>query len=377
MRFGDIYSLLNDYARYCYFKMKGFARLDGSKKGFNLDSDDYVTIAARPTGGLGDYIVSKKLIDELTTYGPCRIDIYCENEIFGEAVYGDNPLFRIVPADLFNGNVALYDLAMTIEHFVHIHVYSPFKLRKLVPELYSIVLKIRLNWNKLYLNIPDQCYRERVHFQQMKMLGLDRYTELRMGGNFKIPDKKVVIPLKDEEKNIAQKLVELNDGKTKYITFNYGADKMHTSKMQLKVWPKEYYTELLCKIKKSYPDIGIIQIGGKGSEQLEGVDKYLFGKSLETIKWVLKGALFHIDCEGGLVHLGTQLGTKCIVIFGPTPEYYYGYEENINMVNQKCNDCMGLHPLWPFECFRKEEKPECMYGITPELVKIEIDKVLS
>ena len=68
------------------------------------------------------------------------------------------------------------------------------------------------------------------------------------------------------------------------------------------------------------------------------------------------------------MHLATQFGTKCAVIFGPTPMHFYGYPQNINIVYEGCCNCMGSHPDWAFECFRGLAEPECMYKVTPEIV---------
>jgi ADP-heptose:LPS heptosyltransferase len=52
----------------------------------------------------------------------------------------------------------------------------------------------------------------------------------------------------------------------------------------------------------------------------------------------------HIDDEGGLVHMATALGTKCAVLFGPTPVGIFGYEQNINICADTCKECFGIVP---------------------------------
>ena len=82
---------------------------------------------------------------------------------------------------------------------------------------------------------------------------------------------------------------------------------------------------------------------------------------------ILRQSVLHIDIDGGLVHLATHMGTKCIVLFGPTPVSYYGYEENINLKAGNCHECYCLYPETN-RCARDMEQPECMYSITPEAV---------
>ena len=38
------------------------------------------------------------------------------------------------------------------------------------------------------------------------------------------------------------------------------------------------------------------------------------------------------------------------------------------MVYEGCNNCMGTHPEWAFECYKGLSEPECMYKVTPEIV---------
>lgn len=331
-------------------------------------------IAVRPTGGLGDYIISTKLTDELYQYGPCRMDVYCEKMEFGEAVYSPRPFIRVLPESMYENSAWQYDLAMTVEHFVHINFYNAKKLYDLSPALFRIVEEIRQRWDSLYVSVSQQCYREMVHFRQMELLGLNRYTELRMGERFKICDKWSGIYLtKEGERHF--KGLKL-DG-TKYITCNYGADSMGKRNMQLKVWPRAYFETLIEKIHAEYSWLRVVQTGGPKAERLQGADIYVLGADLETVKWILKGSLCHIDCEGGLVHMATQLATHCIVLFGPTPLAMYGYEQNTNLVNPQCNNCMGIYDQWAFSCFRGEPFPPCMYGITPEEVFEKLQGILK
>lgn len=326
-------------------------------------------LAFRPTGGLGDYIISLKLLDELMSYCPTICDVFCENLYFGDAIYGHRDNVEVVPANDFDRLIKQYDLVITAEHFVHVHTWNPFKLAKLSLPLCQKISTLRAKWEYLFLNIDKQCYREAMHFKQCEFLGINRYTELNMGNIFSIKDKKVNIHLLD---NARDRWKELGLENISYITLNYGADKMNTNKLQIKVWPMVYYEKFCELFRNKYPNIRIIQVGGKGNEKIKGVDQYILGENLEVSKWILKESLLHIDCEGGLVHLATQLGAKCAVIFGPTPIHMYAYEQNINLVSSKCSNCMGMHEKWAFECYRGLDKPECMYDITPEKLMSEI-----
>ena len=101
---------------------------------------------------------------------------------------------------------------------------------------------------------------------------------------------------------------------------------------------------------------------------IEGADRYIIGEDLEVAKYVLKNSLFHFDCEGGLVHIATQLGTKCFVVFGPTPIWFMGYEQNVNIAPKVCGECKGLITDWYTRCYRGYSTPACMASIKPEEV---------
>lgn len=330
--------------------------------------DQKIHIAFCVTGGLGDYIISAKLLEELQTLCECQITVFCEKEKFGAAVYRSRKGVDLKPYQEFEWKRNQYDLALLIEHFVHVKNWDEKRVRTLSHKLYQSIRYICDHWETLYVDIPQQCFRERIWFERCRVLGLNRYTELRMGRAFQIADQCVKIPMQESYQKIYEKLKP----QKRYITINYGTDVMKKGAKQLKMWPKEYHEAFVKQMKQEMPEIQIVQLGAADAEKIDEVDVYLFGESLELIKWILLNSECHIDCEGGLVHLATQLGTKCIVIFGPTPLHMYGYEQNINLQSRLCSNCMGLHAEWAYRCYRTgkeaEEIPICMKDITPNKV---------
>lgn len=111
-----------------YLKYRAGQQEKGLQQKYNMvelgKMESCLQIAVRPTGGLGDYIISAKFTDELYQYGPCRIDVYCEKMEFGEAIYSPRPFIRVFPASMYENSAWQYDLAMTVEHFVHINFYN-------------------------------------------------------------------------------------------------------------------------------------------------------------------------------------------------------------------------------------------------------------
>lgn len=333
--------------------------------------DKIVHLAFYPTGGLGDYIISKSVLEEILGITDCNVTVFCDKPAFAKAIYRD-VASEIKAYEVYDSECYKYDLALTVEHFIHVDSFKEKKICAISEDLASRIRYIRDNWDKLYVDIGQQCWRERIQFERCRISELDRWTELRMGKAFDIPNKKVTIPIDKVEKEKWEK----NLRNVRYITVNYGADAMVPGKKQLKLWNKEYYEDLIKLIRSTNMNIEVIQLGSKDAEKIKGVDRYIFGESIEYAKYVLKGSLCHIDCEGGLVHLATQFGTKCIVIFGPTPKHMYAYEQNINLVNEECNGCMGLHEGWAYECYRGYENDTCTKSISAKRVLEELEKVI-
>jgi hypothetical protein len=351
-------------------------------------NDKSLSIAFLPSGGFGDYIISAKvleeIIDKIITDGNSkgaaieRITVFSDKEAFARSIYSSYPNVEFKPDSKYYSENVSYDLAVKVEHLVYVnHVDFP-RLDQLSPSLSASIRYITDHWNEFDLDIADQCFRERIWFERCRVEKLDRWTELRMDKAFQIADKKITLPIDEKFRANAEELVP-----QKYITINYGADQMRKGAKQLKVWLPEHYKEFIKLFHQAYPGIKVVQLGSADGEKLEGADRYVLGENLETVKWILKGSLVHVDSEGGLVHLAHQLDTRCVVMFGPTPVHMYGYEENINIVPSTCNNCMGTHMDWAYKCLRERdargerEYPLCMRSIAPDQVLKAVKEVIS
>lgn len=335
---------------------------------------DLVSIAFYPTGGFGDYIISSKLLDELLLSVPCRIDVYCENVVFGQAIYGARPGVRVLHYDSMYGNRMLYDVVLRVEHFIHVLNWNAHHVAKICPEFADTISALGKSMKNIRPEINQQWFREAMHFKRCRILGVNRWTELRHGSIFQIPDQYTYIDLKTR---YLDRMQELHLDHCRYITVNRGADSMGRSTMQTKVWPQEYYETLLVLFKKKYPDIRVVQLGTANNTKISGADCYVLGESMEVTKWVLRGSMLHIDCEGGLVHLAVQMAVTCVVLFGPTPMHMYAYPVNINLVSRKCSNCMGTHPDWAFACYQGWKEPACMKDLTADDVMAHIEKYMD
>lgn len=335
-------------------------------------NDNLVKIAFYPTGGMGDYIISAVILEELQEICKCSIDVFAEKKMFGNSIYGSRKNVIVKDAKEYELLMPEYDLAIKVGHFVHIDWCKHDRLLLLSPKLYDKVKYIQDNWEKLYVNIPEQCWRERIQFERCRLLGLNRWTELRMGKAFAVKEMKVTIPMNSLFEDEYSSTSFYNK---KYITLNYGADAMRVGMKQLKLWPKEHMEEFVRLFKEKFPDIIIVQLGGGDAEKIKGVDEYVLGKNFELTKYIIKDSMCHVDCEGGLVHLAAQFDTRSVVVFGPTPVHMYGYPQNINIVSENCNNCMGLHADWAYKCYCCTG--DCMEKISPERVLLSVEIILN
>ena len=336
---------------------------------FAFESSE-VSIALMPMGGMGDMIIAKKVFDVIVKLVPnSKIDIFCSserNKTYVKAFYGGNQNLNFVSnnRNIYARNAKKYDLALYIGHVILIDTVNEEKLENKSPELFQSVQKIK-RYNQIGFD-KLKTFEGMVLFNisRAHILGINRYTCLSCGGALPIHDNHVEIPLSSEGDRQFQ---ELGLGK-KYITVgsNLGKQK-NPIRYTLKEWPTAYVTEYISLLNINLPQVEVVQVGGGGVEIFKNADRHIIDADLELVKHILKNSLLHVDCESGLVHLATQLGTKCLVLFGPTDEKYYGFKENLNLISNFCRPCVyawndGLN------CLRGATEPLCMLSITPQIV---------
>jgi len=190
----------------------------------------------------------------------------------------------------------------------------------------------------------------------------------------------VRMPLLKCNMNEMKVLMKFNLHRQKYIVVNRDVD-IAEPVSHPKLWPIEYYNELLQKIKNDYPDIRLIRIGFRsGMENMRGIDYDLTGKTtLNELKVILKHSQCLFGSEGGLIHINHFLGGKSVVFYGPTDENYFGYKEDVICVSRGyCNGpCNYVTENWTEKCVMGLEKPECMKNLKPSIVYEEVKPLLE
>ena len=315
-------------------------------------------------GGMGDRIIHKKVVETMIAMDPdIRIDIY-ENHADGflRFLYQDTPQvqeIQYLPKGIYEVRRDSYQAALDFCATTWTRVDALKQPSLLSHELFS-------NLERMKKQAEQEGYAEgipaSVFYQRCGFRGIDCY---RHAGADILPmkDIHVRIPSTTEGKKTFEQM-----GLGKYITLNCGNGDTDNLKQVAKSWPTERFETLIALLHDAYPDVEILELGAKDAYPLAGANRSVFGASYGLVREILAHSLLHIDIEGGLVHMATQLGTKCIVLFGPTQVYFFGYSQNINLKRGQCHGCCHLYSGDWNRCARGLSEPECMYSITPEMV---------
>ena len=231
-------------------------------------------------------------------------------------------------------------------------------------EYCELLKKHRIEYERYYTRGAD------FHGQSAQLgalKGIIRLQQPDVYGYFNLPQD-YIAPFKVDSFNILKN----NNIPKKYITIHRGVDANHND-YSTKLWPIDYYEILIRIIKKEFPNICIVQLGVNEERcpRMRGIDVSLVGKtSIESLAYVLKESAFHIDCEGGQVHLRKAIGGgKSIVLFGPTSPEFFGYKDNMNIRTNACDMCCEwVTRNWQDKCIRGYKHADCMYSIIPEKV---------
>lgn len=320
-------------------------------------------VAIHLEGGYGDYICRKNNIEEVSDWDKnILIDLYVGKgkKAFAEVLFSKiGKINLIVEEDeLYYAEREKYLASFRFTAFLIVDFCNKIVFNALPNRLSEMLDTVTKEYNDYGLN--DVGISLAVHYARCKKDNLNCFTAYNRYGAFNVLSSETEIPLLEHKE---KDFLELNLGS--YITINYGWDRRQKN-IPAKVWPIEHVRSLTKMIKSKCPNLIIVQLGLQDSPLLDGCE-HIIDMDIEVVKYVLLHSRLHIDCEGGLVHLATQLGTKCAVLFGPTPKDYYGYDCNINIDAERCKNCYWYVPDC-ISCYRKLEHPECMYELLPEYV---------
>lgn len=339
---------------------------------YAFESSECVSIAMfLGSSGFGDFLVSKKIFNAFVELEPrCSIDIFTGGwrKIASKGIFGESKnLNLILDRDLLVRDLEQkYDMVLRPQGTFLIFAGTADKerLKAKSPALYDSLTKINA-YNEKFVKPFAASYNSSAlhHLEMARVLGKDIWYFLSCDGAIPIRDDDTpYIFLSPEFKS------QFDDLKLgKYITIYSNIGDIKNSK--IKTWPIEYLVEYVRLVKERLPQIEVIQVGEGWDAKVENADRHYMGLDLELTKYIIGNSLLHVGCEGGLIHLATALGTKCLTIFSFTNAYYHGYKQNINLVPKLCNPCVYIFDHGASKsCPRGYDEPPCRRAIKPQQV---------
>ena len=310
-------------------------------------------------GGLGDCLRARKPILAMLRFlkgAPCEPIIYGRHAEFLQVACEDFAVPLVAAdEDYYRDEAADCDMALYVGYFWGLDSFREERFAELAPDLLDPLRKFCSCIREYGLD-PARVTDNGLHYARCRLRGWNAYASFNMSGILEMDDQLPYLP---------RPTMEMGDASVPYVTLNvgWGVSDMPSSKL----WPLQCWEKLVKSLKREYPQLKVIQLGDAGAPRLQAVDDWCLGTPFTKVKRLLSYSQIHLDTEGGLVHLATHLGTRCVVLFGPTPIYYFGYPENDNIMAGTCHDCYQLESTY-WMCYRRMTGPPCMEAISTDLV---------
>lgn len=96
----------------------------------------------------------------------------------------------------------------------------------------------------------------------------------------------------------------------------------------------DYFRSILSGV-----DVPLVQIGGDEDPEVQATTLDARDASLAETATILEKAAGLLAVESGMAHLAAAVGTKAVVVFGPTPVTLFGYPWNVNVSTMDCAPC--------------------------------------
>lgn len=332
-------------------------------------------LAVALTGGLGDTLVIARFMRDLAAAAPTlRFDVFLPRPETSAFVFGSVPGFRHAYHEaLFQPLRGEYDLALRANQTVVVYADSiRWNALRDAPALVALIEKLqrsRAEIDDLILHHPirdNTLARIAVFGGSSRRDFLHAMARLPYGGDrLEIADD----PAARERFGLASRA---------YVTVHNGFDPdfIVTGQRATKCYP--HFGRLVAILREARPELVFVQIGTTTSEPIPECGHNLIGRTtVAEAAGLIRGAVAHIDNEGGLVHIAACLGVPSVVLFGPTPSDYFGYPENVNVEPAMCGDCWWLKRSWMSSCVRGYSVPRCLHELTPEAVAAQALHLLS
>lgn len=329
-------------------------------------------------GGIGDVCMTRVFIKKLREIVPDASIVFAYDHknivdmVFQDGLIDDFHSNKYIPEE--------FDLVISGCHLLIYDFINRERIEKLAPQLLPIIEK-GLDVQRCFK--PFATYTPYLDGQLAEIAianGGSRITNLGWFTGLDVQQNDPA-PLALDTNITNQTLCKLGLSNQPYITIHDGINP-HTDPShggRTRNWPRSYWHELVKQIKQEYPNLKIVQLGGKTSVSFDFVDISLVGKTvIADLPHILKNTRLHVDGESGMVHLANLTQTPCVVLFGPSKAAYLGYSRNTNIQAPFCGGCMNISKHWMTQCvLGYPPEKQCLASITPQQVFESVRKHLS
>jgi ADP-heptose:LPS heptosyltransferase len=338
---------------------------DGAARSAVRTASNVLTVAVRLEGGFGDILVAAPVVEALFhALGRPALDVYCAVPAQGQTVFRASGIARAVLA--LRGYVAgRYDVVATISHFVEYELRNPDRLPRQGLRLLRAAMERFEQDRGLHQRRP---HTDGLAGRLAVLRGETRLSALARSSGLPVQPRGAFMPDPAAQASAVRSCDSLRG---RYVTVHDGFDGALPIAPggATKCWPLEHWAACVAGLHDAIPGLRAVQLGGVKSRHIPGVDLDLAGRTtLDEAAWIIQAAALHIDTDSGLTHLAAAVGTRAVVLFGPTDRGYFGYDMHHNIAAADCTGCWWSTPDWMTQCPRGLARPACMDSIEPEQV---------
>ena len=323
-------------------------------------------VAVKITGGLGDRLVIARFLRDLAAAcGPVNFDIFSLHPEQARWIFSGLEELRACHQEaVFDHVQSEYDAALRVNQFVVLEERSTsWTSLARYPELLQAMKAVQHFRSKIEVFVENYPHMDNFLAQKAVFANRTRadFLHLMAGLPYGGDEQPLCIDME------APFRYGLTPGS--YVTINNGFDQdfVISGKRATKCYP--HFDAVVRLLRAGWPGLRFVQVGSRTSEPLASIDVDLVGRtSLPEAAAIIASSVLHIDNEGGLVHLARSLGVVSVVVFGPTPAAYFGYQANINIEPPFCGGCWWINQTWMDHCPRGFAEARCMSEQPPELV---------
>lgn len=336
--------------------------------------------AIRITGGLGDLIVAARFFrDFLASSGGGTFDVYFASQELGELIFKSVPGFRCAfDETIFHDARRHYLYAFRLNQFFYSEL-SPSPIKRVLNDSapHGAIMKLLKSVEK---NTDPIRTLADCHPRLDGALGAFAFYKGRSRRDFL--HYLAGVPYGGDRLEIdcaADVLEKFGLVAGQYLTVHNGYDDAHggIKKRATKVYAD--WDRVILALRRLGLNLPIIQIGSPTtSETISNANRNLVGQTkLKDAMALVAGSAFHLDNEGGFVHVAAAFGRRSCVVFGPTSVDFFAYPGNVNIRPRECGGCWWVESTWMINCPRGLDSPVCMDSHDPEAIAAEIMVALA